>query len=594
MVSGTVLGGPWRWLAWWMALACLACGLGGRAVGLGVRIESDRESVEVGESFVLSLVIEGTQSAGQPGNLPIPGVRLRYLGPVSQMHSINGQTTVQVAHRFLATPEGTNDVVIPAFNVQLGNQTLATKEVRVRVVPRETHDEAVWLKVVVDRDTAVVGETFPVEVQLYFQSVRDVSTPRLDLDGFVLGRASEPRQAATMRGNEQWSVVTWRFAVTASKPGDIRVGPAEVDLTLLTATPGRPGNVFDDFFGPPRNAKRLTVKGEGKVLKVTQPPIAGRPPGYAGVVGQYRMSATVHPTRVNVGDPVTVRVTVEGQGGIERMELPPWPETASLRVYPGTNGFAPADALGLSGTRTLEYVVVPERAGKVRLPVPSLVSFDPATRDYKTATAGELVLDVLAGAMASGETAVGSPDATKGATNRTAGGESPAAAWRSGPGFRASGSRRWGVGSWVGLVALTPWVAWAGVAAGRGLHRRWKSRPAPPARDGWRRDMQRSRARVEAGESDLSTCGELMRGWWGWWLDREPGTVTAEVAMRELDARNADESTRGAVAGWFEAWETLRYAPGGGEVGSGFRSETLRVVGLLDEWARREEEGGAS
>ncbi len=583
-------GGGWRpWMVVW-ALAWLVGGWGGRAMALGVRMEVDRDSVEAGESFVLSLVIEGVQAAGQPGNLPIPGLRLRYLGPVSQMQSINGQTTVQVAHRFLATPEGTNDVVIPSFNVQVGNQTLPTQPLRVRVVPSESHAEPVWLKVVVDRDSAFVGETFPVEVQLYFQSVKDVTPPRLDLDGFVMGRAAEPRQATTMRGNEQWSVVSWRFAVTASKAGEIQLGPAEVDLTLLTAVRGRQGDIFDDFFGQPRNARRMTVKGEGKTLKVTHPPAAGRPTGYAGVVGQFQLSAAVTPARLNVGDPVTVRVTVQGQGGIERMELPPWPETASLRVYPGTNGFAAADPLGLSGTRTLEYVVVPERAGQVRLPVPSLVSFDPVAREYRTASAGEVVLDVLAGASGVAEGASPGATATGGATNRVAGGESPAAAWRSGAGVRKAGGLRWGASPWVGGVALAPWLAWAGVAAGRACRRRWKSRPAPPARDGWRREMQQGRATLEAGEGDLAACGDAVRGWLGWWLDREPGTVTAEVALRAMAERGFDDATREAVAGWFAAWDALRYAPQGGVADAGFRSETLRVVGLLEGALKREEE----
>lgn len=592
--GGGVRGAGWRrWAGTWAlawALAVLTGGWGGRAMALGVRMEVDRDSVEVGESFVLSLVIEGVQAAGQPGNLPIPGVRLRYLGPATQMQSMNGQTTIQVSHRFLATPEGTNDVVIPSFNVQVNNQVLSTQEVRVRVVPAESHAEPVWLKVVVDRDSAFVGETFPVEVQLYFQSVKDATPPRLDLDGFVMGRAAEPRHATTMRGNEQWSVVSWRFAVTASKPGDIKVGPAELDLTLLTAVRGRQGDLFDDFFGQPRNARRMTVKGEGKTLKVSHPPAAGRPPGYAGVVGQFQLSASVNPARVNVGDPVTVRVTVQGQGGIERMELPAWPETASLRVYPGTNGFAASDALGLSGTRTLEYVVVPERAGKVRLPVPSLVSFDPVARAYRTASAGEVVLEVLAGAGGAAEGALSAAGTPGGVTNRPAGGESPATAWRSGPGVRREGGRRWGAAPWVGGVALAPWLAWAGVVAGRACHRRWKSRPAPPAREGWRREVEEGRATLEAGEGDLAACGRVVRGWLGWWMDREPGTVTAEVALRAMAEQGVDDAAREAVAGWFAEWEARRYAPQGGEADAGFRAETLRVVGLLEAAWKREGE----
>jgi hypothetical protein len=564
-----------------------------RALAAEARMESDRDVVEQGEGFILNLVLRGVQASGQLNNLPVPGVTLRYLGAVNQMESINGQTTVQVLHRYLATPEGTNDIVVPGFNIQVGNQTLSTRELRIRVVPREQHAEPVWTKLLVDRQSAVVGESFPVEVQLYFRSAREVSNPRLAMDGFVLGRASDPRQAATVRDGEQWSVLSWRFAVTASKAGDLRIGPAEIDLTLLTEATRRGGNVFDDFFGPPRNAKRMTVKGPTHALKVTPPPASGRPQGFAGVIGRYGISASVSPPRVNVGDPATVRVTIEGEGGIEQVELPPWPDTPNLRVYPGTNGFAPSDALGLSGTRTVEYVVVPERSGKLRLPVPALVSYDPASRQYRTASAGDVVLDVMDGPGRE-EAGQGAGKATGVAgtgTNAARAAESPGTAWRVRDGTRHGGQRRWGGAAWIGWVAAAPWMGWAAWAGSRAFMRRRAQRPAPPARDAWRARMERARKFVEAGAMDVGTCGECVRCWLGWYLDREPGTVTSDLVGRELRGRGFDEETLAELDRWFEKWENRKYSPEGTEGDEELMGATRQVVRRLEEAAQGLEGG---
>ena len=102
--------------------------------------------------------------------------------------------------------------------------------------------------------------------------------------------------------------------------------------------------------------------------------------------------------------------------------------------------------------------------------------------------------------------------------------------------------------------------------------------------------MQQAHATLEAGKGDLAACGQAVRGWLGWWLDREPGTVTAEVALRAMAERGLDNATREAVTGWFAEWDALRYAPQAGVADAGFRSETLRVVGLLEGALRREEE----
>lgn len=570
----------------WCLMVGLSLWLAMRVVAIEASVQVDRDRIEQGESFMLNLIIRGTQSSGRPANLTLPGLSLRYLGPVSQMESVNGQTTVQVLHRFLATPEGTNDVTIPAFQIRVGDQTLTTQPVVVRVLPREEHDEPVWIKLLVDKNEVVVGETFPVEVQLYFQSVRDVSTPRFDLDGFVIGRNADPRQGVAVRGDQQWSVVTWRFAVTASKPGDLKIGPAEIDLTLLMAPTGprRQGSFMDDFFGPPREAKRITVKSPGHALKVTSPPAMGRLAGYSGAVGQFRMSATVTPAKVNVGDPVTVRVTVQGQGGIDRLELPPWPETPSLRVYPGTNGFAPADDLGLTGTRTLEYVVVPEQPGNVRLPVPPLVYYDPASRRYETASAGPVMLTVQPGtaggvAPAGGAGSGAANAGTNPAASPKAG--APVLAWRpmrSGGGW-SLGS--WAASPWVGVVALLPWCVWAGAAAVRIWRQRLASRPPPPAREGWKTEAQRLRARVESGSAGPEECARAVRCWIGSHLDRNPDAVTSGVVAQELRPAGVSTETCDALERWFNAYEAMRFAPAGGGGSEGFRQETARVLGLL-------------
>lgn len=569
-----------------MAIACLLLGFAMPcSMAAEARMETDRDVVEQGEAFILSLVIRGAQAGGQFNNLPIPGLQLRYLGAVNQIENIHGQSSMQVLHRFLATPEGTNDIAIPRFNIQLGNQTLVTEPLVVRVVPREAHDEPVWIKLLVDRDSAVVGETFPIEAQLYFKSVKDVSTPRLDLDGFVLGKAAEPRQAATVRGGEQWSVLSWRFAVTASKAGDLKIGPAEADLTLLTEVQRQAGNVFDDFFGPPRKAKRMTVKAPARTLRVSYPPAARRPSGFAGVVGRFRMSGSFSPERVHVGDPVTVKVVVQGEGGIEGMELPPWPDTPTLRVYPGTNGFAASDPLGLAGTRTLEFVIVPERAGKVRLPVPSLVSYDPAAREYRTATAGEMILEVLDApptAPQPSNGAVGAGAACLGGTNGAAAGESPGAAWRASKGAMRPAGGRWGRDGWIAWLAASPWLGWAAVLGARALKQRLANRPQPVFRGAWRERMHEARRFVEAGTDDLGACGELVRCRLGTWLDRDPGTINRDVALRALMDRGMDQSMAAEVGQWFDAWESRRFAPGRHGADESFRGETLRVVARIE------------
>lgn len=566
--------------------------LPGTALALEARLVLDRETIEAGETVGMQVVVDGTQRSATPTVPQIPGVRMRYLGPSSQMENINGQTSIRVSHRYQLALDTTNDVVIPAMQVRVANQTLTTQPGRIRVLPREAHEEPVWIKLVVDRDEVVVGDTFPVELHLYFQAIRSPSAPRFDLDGFVLGRSTQPTQATTQRGNQQWSVVVWKFAVTATKPGDLVVGPAEMDLVLLlpAQAPRRPGSLMDDFFGPPREARQVTLKSGSHRLKAIAPPALGRPADYAGAVGRFRMSASVGPTQLTVGDPATVRLTIQGQGGIERLELGPWPEDPAFRVYPGTNGFMPADELGMSGVKTMEFVLVPERPGKLRIPVPPLVFFDPETRRYDQATVDDLMLDVRpvvvrSGAGSGTNAAAGSAG---GGTNAAAlAGSVPLLDWRltngRGP-FLPSG---WAASPWVGVAVGLPWLAWVGVSIAGVVRRRRLARPAGPARDGWLREChQISVALASAPAPDLTILSRAVRCWIGWRLDRVPDGITADVVARELRPGGLDPEVCDRLEAWFARYELLRFAKGAGGDLKEFAVETSEVLAAL-----RQQEG---
>lgn len=571
-----------------LAPVALLCWCACRVLGAEARLVLDREMIEAGETVGMQVVVEGLQRTGTPVLPEIPGVRTRYLGPSSQMENINGQTTVRVVHRYMLATDGTNDVVIPSIPVRIPNQTLQTQPVRLRVMPREGHDEPVWLKLVLDRDEVVVGDTFPVELHLYFQSIRNPSAPRFDLDGFVIGRSAQPTQATTQRGNAMWSLVIWKFAVTATKPGELEVGPAEIDLTLLlpSAAPRRPGSMMDDFFGPPREARQVTVKSPVRRLRAIAPPSVGRPAGFAGAVGRFRMAANASPLQLTVGDPATVRLTVEGSGGIERLEIEPWAEDPSYRVYPGTNGFEASDVLGLSGRKAIEFVLVPERPGTLRVPIPPLVYFDPETRRYEEARASDLEFQVRpssAGSVASGGTNSVS-GAGAGGTNDVGMAAAPGVEWRPGAARPVLLGEGWGASPWVAGVLALPWVAWGGLAVVAGIRRRRALRPVGPARDLWRAEYEQLAKAIEGGRTtSLADLSRAVRCWVGWRLDRTPDGITSGTIEERLRAVGVDPELCDRLVAWFAEYDSARFAGGPQGDGGGLVGQTVTLIQALRE-----------
>lgn len=524
-----------------------------------VQVMADRALVEVGERVGLQVVVSGVQQSEVPAFPAIPGARVRYLGPMTQMESFNGQSSVRSTHRYLLWADATNDLVIPSFPVRAGTQALQTAPLRIRVTPREEHEDPAWLKLVVPPGTRVVGESFPVELQLYYQAIRDADAPRFNLDGFLLGRGQQPTQGATPRGNETWSVVTWRFAVTATKAGNLTVGPAEMDASVFTG---------------PRTLARVTLKSRPEAVAVVEPPRVGRPAGFLGAVGRFTLTGAVTSREVSVGDPVTLHLVVSGRGNLDRLALGPIPDSRDFRAYPGTNRLESSDPLAFEGRKVFEYVLVPEQAGTLRVPVPPLVYYDPERRAYATAAAPELVLKVRGQAAA--QVVPQLAGANAGDTAKAA--ATGAAVWKPARTPRPWAGTGWGTRPVVALAGMLPWIGLAAVGLGGWAVRRRRAASARTPEQAWAAELAALRGVLRSGDAALDPAVQAVRIAVALRLGRPPGTVDPDVLGR-AGRDGALDATLAAEAGAFlAAADDFRFGGGQGDVAGLVRT----AVSLLE------------
>ena len=104
--------------------------------------------------------------------------------------------------------------------------------------------------------------------------------------------------------------------------------------------------------------------------------------GFNGAVGQFSMAAKASPLEVTVGDPVTVKIQLSGQGAVDSLNLPKleWP---GFKSYEPSISSENADPLGLSGTKVFEQVIIPENDTLTEVPKIELAYFNPERRNTK-------------------------------------------------------------------------------------------------------------------------------------------------------------------------------------------------------------------
>ncbi len=549
-------------LAVWGVTALLFCSLAQWIPAQAATFSAslDRNTISVGESAVLSLRFQGGKPTRLP-NLQLPNLSIQSLGQSSEYSIVNGQMTSSVSFNYQVTASQPGDYVIPALRAEVDGQTLTSRPLTLRVTKAGVATGLAFLKLVPSKETVYVGEVFPIEVQLYL-AVRheNLQMPQLEGDGFIFGKMGQPTEGSTQVGNQRYAVGTFRLSAVAVKTGTLTLGPAQCNLVLLV--PSRSRTIFDDFFGGFQR-KPMTLATEPQAVKVLPLPTENQPPGFNGAVGDFSITAMASPTNVTAGDPITLRVQIAGDGNLESLPFPSGTDWPEFKLYPPTSKIETTDALGISGVKTFERVIIPQSANVSELPPISFSFFDPQQRAYRSLSTPPLPVTVRrsdAGqpqptVLANSKQAADNPPPTRDIVHIkpylgvVAGSQTPLV------------TRTW----FLALQAL-PVVAWLSALAWRkrreALERNPRLRRRRAVADFVRKGIKELCHAAEARDSErfFATVFRLLQEQLGERLDM-PASAITEAVLDERVRASASETLTSDVRDLFHICNQARYAP---------------------------------
>jgi hypothetical protein len=157
------------------------------------------------------------------------------------------------------------------------------------------------------------------------------------------------------------------------------------------------------FFGMP---SRAVVQRATKPVTLHVDPIPDEP-GFSGAVGHFTAQATLDKATVTLGEAATLRFEVQGSGNLKWIDRGPDLKVTGAKIYPPqVSADLHATTSGLSGSKTWEFVIVPETSGTLSLPPLSFTYFDPEKRQLSRAETAAMTLQVRGGAPGTASTAV--------------------------------------------------------------------------------------------------------------------------------------------------------------------------------------------
>ena len=435
----------------------------------------DRTELAVGERLTLTVTVTGGPlNPRQPELQAIGG--LRRAGPPSTQffrRTINGSAITSEAsfqYPFVATREGT--VTIPPIEVVIGGRVYSTEEIQVRVyrglgtgggtpgpgdspsqgeVQGNERTPAMFVTASVDDERPYLGEQITYTFRFYrrsaLRSFGQYGRPQYqppDFSGFWNIRETDQTEYTDTIGFDRYTVAELQTVLFPSVVGTTTIEPAGLSVPI-------------DFFAAPNHLETDPIRVEVRPLPTDAPA------GFTGAVGRFDITSQVDDSvEGKVNEPVQLTVSISGEGNIETLPDPAWPEFENWRMFesPASDRSGVIDGR-LVGERDYEVILVPQRAGELEIPRITYPFFDTETGEYTTAVTDPISMTIAEAdgvpALASGaDGAAGVERAGSDVRHIKA---APSSLGQSGGGF-VGGAVYWA--AWgVPLLALVLAVAWS-------------------------------------------------------------------------------------------------------------------------------------
>ncbi len=481
---------PMKWIA---ALGLLASSVVGFALAADVDAQLDRDSVQVGNGAQLTLRISGGR-AGQPEIPQVENLIVQPQGQSQQTQWINGVTTVSVTYSYIIGSNTPGDYQIPAIEIMVDGKKNSTQPLKLKVLAdaasqappgmpnpsgnpstkQETtpsEDQFGFLTVepaTSDRKYVYVGEIAPVRIRAWIPAeARAQLRSGIQPEGkaFTLHHVSDqPQQTQEMKDGKRYLVVTWFGGISATKAGTY---PASLSLQANVAVkdesapaPRRSrGGPFDDpFFDSVFDRmntryiqKDVTLTSRDQEIEVRPLPSEGKPAGFTGAVGQFKLNATNIPAEWQTGDPQQVTASVSGAGNFALVKAPALMPEENWKTYQAKDEFTPGDQASFSGTKIFQFSAVP-RKGDAQDVGLSFSYFDPTDAQYKTLASATKKIQVAGADLVE--------------TKKETTPEPPQEAKKPADNLIAQKSAETASGSFVPLVSQPAFYSWLGLASG--------------------------------------------------------------------------------------------------------------------------------
>jgi hypothetical protein len=330
----------------------------------------------------------------------------------SSYQNNNGRVTqsINVFYYIQALKEG--NLVIGPASVEINGERVYTEVVKVKVLPpkakapppsqtqqnqvnpqnsddwKKQIKDNVFVRMYTDNQQPYVGEQIFVYAKIYLRM--DIYgtqvTDMPDFQGFwkqeLLVNSEEPK-IEEYNGVQYHTYELAKYALFPLKEGKYTLNPIKMKSIVMISVP-----TVENFFG--MQIRRMSYQQQeyehaSNALNITAKPLpsANKPLDFIGAVGKFKLESYLDSTEIEFGGAIKLNTTISGAGNIMSIQEPIFQFPRQLEVFdPIIKENISKNSNYIKGSKSFEYIIVPERPGTFTIPSTQFSYFDTETETY--------------------------------------------------------------------------------------------------------------------------------------------------------------------------------------------------------------------
>gem|GEM_PF-1112386 len=373
-----------------------------------VSVSVSENDISLKERFQLTFTFENFS-----GN-PDPDVsRLKDFSVISgpsksnQYSWINGQSTKVYSVTYTLAPLKTGRLTIPSYTFQDKRRTFQTEALTIHVrepegVPDTRADQTrlkpFYFEILPSTHTPYLGEPFILSYKIYFrENIRNYQVDKTMFTGYITDYLPAPRnpvvRTETVQGVSYQSAILQQVVLTPAFSGRDTIPSQVIRLEVESPHQGR-RSIFDDPFGMGIQLRNVDVVSPELVLNIR--PLPPDPPAsFTGAVGSFTLHAAFDTVETEENQAVTLKIEVRGKGNFKNFTFPKPEFPDQFMVFePETQENVRLTDKGYTGSKTWEYVIIPNYQGTYYFEPVEFSYFSPKDGKYKKQMVSDLILTV--------------------------------------------------------------------------------------------------------------------------------------------------------------------------------------------------------